>query len=398
MITVGRGYRQQHSILKPANNGIAVVANNRLMQAVGQQNANHIEALKVDGVPCPVFIKNFSGKKCSCCKDLNKLTSTGANESSFMSDFTVDERDDDTDETFLEFPQSKTSNTDDVIEDEPPLTEDLLEEYALKDDNSLIFGGDKTPCGICFGAGYKDSYSLFNGQRIVLDYYDNPELFGFKIENTAPLSFSASYSSDNYIKWKVKLPTYFMKFLGLRVRNNLSSCSNYDVFISFDDINFVKYEDSVFQSRQGQDSIATIKVIPRSMNNSLFFTLTHIELFYQFAEFPYADFKPIQQSENWEYFEALKTTEIEFAGDIRNVNRESVILDTKNALLWKVVSVTPHYTVNRQLFKQEIDLRMIQPSEALYCLYLIQRPFVEVVYRGLEQKQGMKTYLGEFKE
>ena len=65
-LSIGRGYRQQNSILRPANNGIAMVAKNRIQQAVAMQNARTVEALKVDGVDLQIWLKQFSGQLCTC--------------------------------------------------------------------------------------------------------------------------------------------------------------------------------------------------------------------------------------------------------------------------------------------------------------------------------------------
>ena len=402
MITIGRGYRQQNSILKPSNNGMSVVAKNRLTQAVGMQNALTVEALKVDGVPLQIFTKRLSGQKCSCCVN-NTVNNNGNNPLSVsdslndfkVQDFVVEGED------YDDIP-TNTDNYDNILmadNSTDKLTEDLISELAIDDSNSLVFGGDKTPCGICYGSGYKNSYDLFNGQRIVLDYFDKPILEGFTIERTYPYSFISDYSSDSSIMWCVRLPTFFKKYIGIRVRNNVSYCKDYCMYVSFDGLNFIQYEDSLVAERNGNETTMLIKIVPYNLGQQPKpFTITHLELFFQLADFPYGDFEPIQKSENWEFFEALQTTTLELAGNGCYIERESIISDSKNNLLWKVVAVTPHYTAERQIFKTVIELRMIQQSETLYCLNLINNPFIVLNYRGLEQKQGLLTYSGEYKE
>ena len=48
-ISIGRGFRQQRSILPPENYGMAVFAKDKVENLVAAQNANHMEALKVQG-------------------------------------------------------------------------------------------------------------------------------------------------------------------------------------------------------------------------------------------------------------------------------------------------------------------------------------------------------------
>ena len=53
-------------------------------------------------------------------------------------------------------------------------------------------------------------------------------------------------------------------------------------------------------------------------------------------------------------------------------------------------------TEARQIFKNEIELRQIQPSENLYLLNLLENPYIILNTRGLEQRQGKQTYFGEY--
>ena len=380
---------------------MAMVAKNRIQQAVGIQNARTVEALKVDGVDLQIWQKCFSGQKCSCSlKSDDSLSSTigdrnNLDDNPFSSATLKDYGwDNDNIENFEDSPQN-FDGQEDFREDSISLED--IENYSINSDNSLIYGGDKTPCGICYGTGYKEGYQLFNGKRYVLDFYDNPEVKGFKLVNTYPYSFESDFSSDNYIIWKFKAPTYFKKYLGIRVRNNVSYCKNYDLYISINGTDWEKYSDDLIESRNGIQSTFYIKVVPYNIESAMAtkFSITHIEVFYQLGDFIKGDFEPISETENWEFFEALRTTKIELAGDISYIGREDVIGEGKNGLLWKVVSITPHMTSDRQIFKNEIELRMIHPSENLYCLKLINEPFVTLNYRGLEQKQGIQTYNGE---
>ena len=125
------------------------------------------------------------------------------------------------------------------------------------------------------------------------------------------------------------------------------------------------------------------------------FSVSHIEVFYKLGELIKGDFEPITETENFELFEALQTTKLELAGDVSYIGREDVICEGKQGQLWKVISVTPHMTSDRQIFKNELELRLVQNSENLSLLKLINEPFRILNYRGLEQKQAMQTYDGE---
>lgn len=395
-LNIGRGKFQQNSILYPSNVGLAMIAKNRIQQAVGMQNARHIEALKVDGVDLQIWLKNYSGQLCSCgTKHLNNdSTNNDSNSLNPFEDMTVEEN--------WENPcqynegQQNYSNYKD-FKTEETLDEDLITRYAENYDNSLIFGGDKTPCGICYGTGYKEGYQLYNGKRYVLDYYDEPETFGFLVERTYPVSYVSKYNSNNYIIWKFKAPTFFKEYLGVRVRNNIEMCSNYTLQISFDGISYVKYTDDLVKEHNNKETTIYLKVIPYDLENAKDFRITHIEVFYQLGDYVKGDFPALAQTENFELFEALQVTSIELAGDVAYLDRECVIGEPKSGNVWKITSLTPHMTSDRQIFKNELELRMIQNSENLYLLNLINKPYITLNYRGLEQKQDMLTYNGDYK-
>ena len=399
-LSIGRGYRQQNSILRPANNGIAMVAKNRIQQAVAMQNARTVEALKVDGVDLQIWLKQFSGQLCTCSMHnhnnpyLPPISEEGVNDYTPFSEMLGDEEFQ-VEETYNEPVQSWNEMQDIKTDD---ITEDLIEKYAASQNNSLIFGGDKTPCGICYGTGYKEGYQLYNGKRIILDYFNEPDTFGFTLKRTYPYSYEADYRSDNYIIWKTKVPTYFKKYYGIRVRNNVEYCKDYTLYISFDGSNWTIYEDSLITGRNGKDTTIYLKIVPYDLydRQSNKFSVTHIEMFYQLGDFVKGDFPPINREENWELFEALNTTELELAGDASYIDRECIIGEPKSGNIWKVISVTPHMTSDRQIFKYDLNLRMLQQSENAYLLNLINRPYIILNYRGLEQKQDMLTYSGEY--
>lgn len=402
-ISIGRGFRQQRAILPPENRGMAMIAKNRIENVVAAQNANHMEALKVQGSDLKIWVRTFAGQKCSCCTTGGQ-TQSNPDKTIFIdpfNDITTSKRNFDISDG-NEIPQSYQNPMEDDVEamsDEEfidSITSD--DTYAIGDENSIIYGGDKTPCGICLGTGYKNGYQMYNGNRIVLDYWNNPVSQGFMLEKTYPYSYTSNFDSSNYIIWSFEAPTFFKDFLGLRVRNNLSYCKDYKLEISFDGIVFMEYDDALIKSRKGKETQIFLKVIPydHPLSNSVNFTITHIELYYQMGDYIKGDFAPIADTENFELFEALQTTSLELAGDIAGLSRESVILDDKNHKLWKVISITPHMTEARQIFKNEIELRQIQPSENLYLLNLLENPYIILNTRGLEQRQGKQTYFGEY--
>lgn len=409
-INVGRGVRQQSSILRPMNSGMAHVARQRLTQYVGMANAQNKEAIKVDGVDAQIWIRGTAGRACSCRHPVINTTNS-------LKDYTPEQADSDNPfnfklhspldmDTKIEYKVDKNEIETDINlndnQDKSWLNEfDLAPDQPLdliEEDNnifnvgntSLLFGGDKSPCAICYGTGWTSGYRLINGDRIIADSSLPNIVFGAYVDkDTHPYSFVLSKDINAFVEFELDIPLYFKQIINFSISNNCIPI--YAVIVaSKNGKDFEPLTLDWLQSCMGKTNHIWIRVLGDFTREIRF---THVEINYQLADFPKLDLPPFARQENYQYFEALQTMSFEVNGEVPYLDRECVIGEVKNGFLWKVVSSTQHMDSLRQLFKTEIEARLIQRSEALFMLNMIYRPLAVLNYRGLERIQGLTDYI-----
>lgn len=448
-ISIGKSKNNHRSLVQyPSNKGIANIAQNKMQQVVGQANRRHLEALSVDPLNLFVWIKQRSGRFCSC------QGSKGTGLSVF------DKREN---ESKANIPDSKliTSDTNEInlSWNKPKLVEPVVsssaplstaEEYLLKkyynidnpsevsdevlqlNKNSLngdqglptdqdilnalddvvspseqalmkqlngvsIAGGDKTKCGICFGTGYTDGYQLHNGKRYVLDALNAVDNNGFILnKNNYPYTLESNLNSNNYIIWNLEIPTYFESFLNFYIRNNFKDTSGvFELFLRVKgDSTWTSQEDiGLFvNNRNGQSSKLEVMLKPKEViNNTIdvnrLFKLTHIELYFQLSKLPLGSMPNLNKSTQWEIFDVLLNQNMEVEASVIGLDRECVICEDKFGYAWKVVDCEKLSTSFGQVFNWNLQVRLIQNYEILHLLNLV-RGKVDINYQKLERKQG----------
>lgn len=406
-IQIGRGVQQQNSILRPMNSGMGHIARDRLVQYIGMQNEKQAEAIKVDGVPTEIWIKQSGGRVCSCMSpEIHTTNYVGDKNPEHVKsnpfDFKVNSPNDiDTKVRYVENDVIEENiltydkNTDWIKEFDlnPNNPSDLLdnENNVFKtDDVSLLFGGTRSACGICFGTGFTDAYQLINGKRIVLDStYEHIISGGFIDTETKPYTFNLASDINSFVLFEVEVPLYFKAIHNFRLLNNcvpIYGC----ILVSPDNKTYKPLGLDVLNSYKGKFNKIYIKVLGDFKRELKF---THLELNYELADFPLIDYPPFARQENFQYFEALQTTNFEVNGNVPYIDRECVFGEMKTGYLWRAVSATQHMDNRRQLFKTEVEARLIQRSEALYMLNSVYRPMLLYNYRGLERIQGLSNYI-----
>ena len=406
-LNIGRGVRQQVSVQNPTNKGMAHIAQRRLVQYVGMANRKHLEAIEVDGTAAEIWIKQACGRVCSCQRP--KITTSNAigsvvpehiQEVQEQNPFTFKIKSPDSlyDPTFST--KSEPPTVIPVSDDDNSWVQqfnvsgsELLEEQPSNLMNegltSLLFGGDKSPCGICFGTGWTDGYRLVNGQRVVLDTTAAHNICGATIDiDKSPYVFKLSGDKGAYIEWlNVEVPRYF-KDVKYTIYNNT---------IPVQAIILVRASGSEEYKPLLLDTIKSIECskidvkVVGEFNKPLHFT--HLNFVFTISDYPKIDTPPFERSEDFQYFEALMTTHFEVPGTIPYVDRETVIGIAKEGFLWKVSSVSQVMTHERQIFKCDVNARLIQRSENLYLLNGLFRPKTVYNFRGLERIQGLSNYI-----
>lgn len=409
MINVGRGHRQQNAVLKQRNYGMGHIVQERLKATVSQAVQQHREAISVDGTEAEIWIRQSAGRKCTCQHSpaiiSNSIDNQPFENETFDDDFGDDlvlEGYDDTynpNETSEDRNNEPTkvlrgpvnnqnwmsefnvgSNMEDMIQDS-----DTIQSIFNNDVSSLLFGGDKSPCPICYGTGFTEGYRLVNGKRVVCDATLPHEGLFTLSKETKPYSFDVA--QGGYVEWYVEVPLYFEECMKISIYNGMVPI-NALIEFSIDHSNWLPLTYNNIKDLRSKVNKIWIKVIGIEP-----IKFTHLEIVYRVAPFPKVDMPNFAREQNFQFFEALMTTNCEISGNVPYIDRECVIGEANNGFLWKVVSATPNTTGSRQLFKTDCELRLIQRSEALFLLSCLYRPYLIYNQRGLERMQGLENYI-----
>ena len=271
------------------------------------------------------------------------------------------------------------------------LTDDELA-IAMSEGGGL-FGGDSTACGICFGTGRTHGYELATGQRMILDA-SNEWLFNFSGNATIdysqfPAQFMLDSRADSAIIWTVDLPTFTNGWLVVAVRNNLEPANNLIVQWQHNG-SWQTITPAILGATDGVDRRATqIRVVNDGgvgLGDNLCFT--HVEIIYSTSPPIAAATAPINITTNFDVSQPVITAEFEVMAQLDSLPRESIFVDTKYHMVWKIVDSLAKFTSTGQMFAFTINARSVHTSEMAYALKLLTEPSVTVNYRGLERTEG----------
>lgn len=238
------GYRwNNQKAIAPVNTGLVNVAQNVLENTISRANMALENALQVDGVQCLIWIRTLAGNACPCSGSKFKSQSEQG-----MSKTPYTETDDGyTIVGVRGYQDGYTGNLFDENnggEPEDPLSTEGIntvngfeqvdfspDELALLNmEDVSLYSTDANPCGICFGTGRTQAYSLFNGQRVVLcisEDYPYQLTPGVVIEDEIkPKGFSLPSNKISAVVWQVELPTYYFNVPSIGIFNNREIANN----------------------------------------------------------------------------------------------------------------------------------------------------------------------------
>jgi hypothetical protein len=404
------------SSIPPPNTGLNYYAQKRLDNVVSRAVARHQNSLFVDGIYFNVWTRHIGGGAvCTCTSNLN----TGSLLESLPADSTdvnanrrqpiharnpLDIRDSE-DGDFKAFVFSTNDHAAVLNKNNPPpnialdfnepldnaidtLNQKLLMENLLQppDEDELarmvagsstgaVYGGDKTPCGICFSTRYTGGYSLMGGQRVVLDasFAYNYSLHNGAIVDTNSHPHKFRLNSKSYVLWEADLTPYAISWLNFAVNNNLEHAPLLQLELFWNH----KWQEvtlGLLLQLYGKDtSNMRLRVIPNpnvKFSNEDILEFTHAELSYITVPPLLGQAPQLPLAVNFEVVEPLISTNFELSASAPEIPRETVMQDSRTNLLWKVMTVTPQMTAGKQIFSYNVDVRKIASSESLYRLVL----------------------------
>lgn len=394
----------QATPITPSNKGVGDIARERTRWFVSAQNERLEQTLRALGTNILVWNKTKSNLYCSCQKNSveDKLSFNVSPMLDFDKKLHIDAV---VPEQSFKIVQTRGNIKKTFVDvDQKPFEELIQKTASLEDEKEFTFnqpnssplisneidllteGGDKTPCGICFGTGVINGYELFGGKRIVLEAkYASYDLNNFEVLNNSPNVFQSSTTSS--IKFNLEFPTYFTP-IKIKVYNNLQELepSSYRLDL-VKGLIILPLTFSSLESLQGQKNNVSIILSPTISLGDIF-EFTHIEIVLGYADYFKCDMPPINIPENFEQDDFVLSSNMVLSTSIANVDRGSIINDQKYGLLWKVTNVTKASTVSQQVFNQEVDVRAVQNYEQVFNLKVFDRSYNQKYYRGLELVQG----------
>jgi hypothetical protein len=251
------------------------------------------------------------------------------------------------------------------MEAAPPVT---LEDTEFDQDETYIIGGDADMhvCAICLSTGFKQTYSLFGGLRVLLDSDNIDSADDWDIDSSArPFCLNGSATSG-YVAWKVVPPKYF-DTVTLRVFNNIEEVK--PLVEAFDGVAWRVFTGAEFVP--GSIRVSTSDEV----------TFTHIELVYTFTPKVLVQLPPMARQETFDMDEAEVSFSMVLPG-LTEVTVGSVIYEAKYGRLWRVTGSTPNKTRDGKLFGSEVDVRLIHRHEVHHHLADVT-PAPTLPYQGI---------------
>lgn len=413
MVRIGRSFTPRDKVLPDRNKGGYEITQNRLDHIIARVNNRHRRALNIDGIHAHIWTKTFAGQTCTCQQ---KSIVIPSGETPARGDLAI------VPEVEIQgfkikrlIPPNQWDTTSFAAE-----VKDIIEENAQPELNQMLddlqaSSGELSPqeaaqqlnvpsgslfnepesvrCGICLGTGKVNGFSLYNGQRIILDASG---AVSFKTEawridtSTHPYTLKTSYLYNNVITWSLNLPSYFIK-VNIAIRNNTAPAFNILIEFSIDGGNtWTPLTANNLLRIKGYSGITQIRARPAINNiNAGFISLTHIELIYDFFNTVKIQAPQLSQSATQDWASPVVTTQIECGGEvIIKPTYTYISLDEKSRGVWLVTDATNHLTSKTQLFGVDATVMRLQDFELPNLLQTYLNPLITLNYTILESLQG----------
>ena len=394
-----------------------------LDHTVARANNQYIEAISVDGFDINYWHRRYEGRVCTChdpvaAQNAHKGIGETIDDSndpamSKLDDIIFNIRDardlretvpnktrDVFDAKVGELPTSEQQQ--DSIYEFNEETDEEMEEAANEEalqhmhpDAAVLFGAERTRCGICFRTGYVNGYTLHGGRRDILDASGgfNVSLHGFLMDRKIrPNAFISSNDKSAYVQFIYEVPTYFEGCKLVALRDNIVEARGFTVEARTVNTNdaFQIFNAAFVDSLKGTSRVLEIRVRPNRSTLDGTISFTHLEIVYQFAPWPKAQMPNVSESTNFAIFNSVISSSMILPPTIVEVSKEDVVWEGKYGNLWKITDYTDFMTSNRQVCGWETSIRIIQEYEQLALLRIIYNRSFALSFGKLEATQGLR--------
>lgn len=392
---------------EPANTGMVNHANQEIDYNLATASEAYETALQVDGVQFQLWRRVNEGRRCSCKHNTEDLISA---DSSFE-EFSSKRREVDNDINTVKVRGSWDKQRDrpnahgkelgvDIgkIEPDDASGRQVFKKYGAVDqkeinaflngplDASLLESGEgTTACGICFGTGYTNGYSLFNGVRITLDALNVNRLNKFSIDkNEHPFIFKTNTDGKGqYVEWNLELPL-FVEAVAVLIRDNLVSANQMQIQV-LDNGQWVPFNINWLNSVANQSRQVTLRVSVYDVTES-HLNFSHVEIILRQAEFKYTQVGQLQRSRNFTSAETVMNTEFALPPSIGNVEESDIIVDDKYKKAWLVTDITDFETSAKRIVNWSVSVRSLTSFDIPSLLRLSKLPNYQIAFNSLNDE------------
>lgn len=254
-------------------------------------------------------------------------------------------------------------------------------------DSAYVLGALLSICPVCMGTGLIGGYSLVGATRLVFSSgnYTGGENSGAEAPQESSLPVFTLQPGDT-VEWEYKnFPNYFKP--GWYIARNMRSRVN--VAISYSNDGRATWKPI---SQLGNDSAANLSSVVFKVENdtSNIIEFSHFEIVVIHTDV-LGQVTNFNQTAGLE--EAIKGEGITITipPEVGQINRNSLIAEAKYKLIWRVLTVTPIMTADRQLINCETPTELLKPAMVetiLYPEYSIDLPTQMIYGNGVEPIQG----------
>lgn len=247
--------------------------------------------------------------------------------------------------------------------------QDILNATNLGNSTNFPYTANMVSCPICFGAGYVDTWQLYNGQRLCLDASNrfNFDIYNdVEIDEQQPALFSVRERS--FIVWRnVGLPLSWRLVLRLALFKGTDQLpqDSYQLYFTtpFSSVKQPLDYNVLKQLNNGnilrQSNKLDIYLESRSEEP---LTFTHLEFLFSLGEPTRMQIPEMNVPYEGEYVDYNLNATFETSSDIE-AKENSYIVEAKYKRVWKVTSINRKLSANGKSFGYSIEVRAIQSYE-----------------------------------
>lgn len=363
--------------LHDKNTKAVPVAIDRIKTVAPIVQERYHNAFEVNGFPCVIYNKMYTGLKCSCTlgKELSPVIplldekgNAAADHIQSMltgSNFSI--------EDYGTRPNQENSNKPFVIDSNNTKKKSFQPEHEI--DNPLAtdieadinasfleLEADRATtgkCGICFGTGFVGGYNVHNGMRLVLSSVNDHTAYGYTVDQTVtPHSFTQD-SPDGYVDFIVTLPFGASRLDALNIWNNQTVVSDVTAYIGPSETGLVPLTKTSLLS-----FCTGVPVLIRISGCTEF---THLEVQLNLTgETTYLEYPHFTKTGDLNVIDAISNVQILVSPKVYQVQPWDIIVDIHdrtNPRYWRVLDNTDFKDRNANVHGWEVNARLVQAYE-----------------------------------